>query len=157
MPQTTGTTAMPLSFAILQKNMAVVSSPPISSSALRVTTGPALLLPLSEAAVRTFNFLQVALGIAGVALSGAIAEWHLRVGRGAGPVFFGMNHHETGCPSLRAVRKLALVMPALHSAHSSRFILHVNCYLEGGAYSRLAFDPRLSALKLKEFSAYLSK
>lgn len=37
-------------------------------------------LPLSESAVRAFDFLQVALGVAAMALSGAIAYWHLRRG-----------------------------------------------------------------------------
>jgi hypothetical protein len=35
-------------------------------------------LPLSESAVRASDFLQVALGLAGIALSGAIALWHFR-------------------------------------------------------------------------------
>lgn len=46
-----------------------------------VIVGVRAALPLSEAAVRTLDFLQVALGIAGIVLSGAIAAWHLRVGR----------------------------------------------------------------------------
>jgi hypothetical protein len=45
-----------------------------------VIVGVRAVLPLSESAVRASDFLQVALGMAAVALSGAIAYWHLRRG-----------------------------------------------------------------------------
>ena len=45
-----------------------------------VTVGVRAALPLSESAVRASDFLQVALGVGGMALSGAIALWHFRRG-----------------------------------------------------------------------------
>jgi hypothetical protein len=45
-----------------------------------VIVGVRAALPLSESAVRAFDFLQVAIGVAGMALSGAITLWRFRRG-----------------------------------------------------------------------------